>query len=132
MRFINYVLPFILLSGCASTTEEKVDSKLSAAKAQQHISVAVLLAKYHCINGSWPENLEQLQTFSSTQKLLLPTPVDWQWLGRNTVDFKVTENVYLRTPEESSKGIMSVSSINKPPECNGNDIKINVMPTLGG
>ena len=132
MRFFKYFIPVILVSGCASTVEEKIDSKLTAAKAQQHISVAVLLAKYHCVNGVWPENISQLQVFGSSQKLPLPTPIDWQWLSRDTVDFKVTENVYLRTPQEPSRGIMSVSSVNQPPVCNGDEIEIKVTPTLGG
>ncbi|MGZ9898342.1 hypothetical protein [Shewanella gaetbuli] len=122
MRFFKYLIPVILVSGCASTAEDKVDSKLTAAKAQQHISVAVLLAKYHCVNGVWPENISQLQAFGLSQKLP----------HRDTVDFKVTENVYLRTPQELPKGIMSVSSVNEPPVCNGDDIEIKVTPTLGG
>ena len=128
------LISILFVSACAM--QQKVEDpsiKATANNMNQHISMAVTLAKFYCANDAWPTSIDSLKSFSSTVDLPLPAEVDWGWLKRDEVTYKVTSNVYLRTPDETnSGGGMSVSSINEPPICNGDDMKINVYPTIGG
>jgi len=133
---MKYLLPIfvVILSACASLkAKEDVTAKATADSVNQHIAVAVTLAKFYCVNRSWPSSIESLQQFSADTDLPLPVKIDWPKLKQSGVTYEITSNAYLRTPDESQAGgSHSVSSVNEPPECNGDDFKVNVQPTIGG
>lgn len=133
MKYLIILLVVILVACASPSKQDDPTAKATAANLQQHIAIAVTLAKFYCTNNYWPKSLKSLQEFSANVKLPLPAKINWSWLEQSEVIYKVTENAYLKTPDESSKGGgVSVSSINEPPKCNGNDMKINVRPTIGG
>jgi|GEM_PF-3290741 len=133
---MKYLLPIlvVMLSACASPkVKEDVIAKATADSVSQHIAVAVTLAKFYCVNNSWPSSIESLQQFSTETDLPLPVKIDWPKLKESGVTYEITSNAYLRTPDESQAGGgHSVSSVNEPPECNGKDFNVNVHPTIGG
>ena len=133
MRYFQVLLLIIFVSGCASTEKKEADSgKASAESAMQHVYVAGVMAQFYCDNKSWPTSINELSVFSDKNPTPIGSQINWSLLSKAGVTFKVTNDVYLRTPEDKIKGSMSVSSVHQYPGCNGDSIKINFQPTLGG
>lgn len=133
MKYIAILMLFGLLGCTTPTKKDDPAAKPTAESVNQHIAIAVVLAKFYCENNSWPNSLEELMQFEAGVDLPLPVAPNWSWLQQDDVTFTVTDNVYLRTPDETVVGGgHSVSSINEPPRCNGDDMSINVSPTIGG
>jgi hypothetical protein len=133
MRYFQVLLLILFVSSCASTEKKEVDSgKASAESAMQHVYVSGVMAQFYCDNQNWPTSIDELSAFSNSNPTPIGSKINWSLLSKFDVTFKVTNDVYLRTPEDKIKGSMSVSSIHHYPGCNGDSIKINFQPTLGG
>ena len=133
MRYFQVLVLILFVSGCVSTEKTEADSgRASAESAMQHVYLSGVIAKFYCDNQNWPNSIDELSTFSNSNPTPIGSKINWGLLSKPDVTFKVTNAVYLRTPEDQIKGSMSVSSIHQYPGCNGDSIKINFQPTLGG
>jgi hypothetical protein len=133
MRYFQVLVFILIVSGCASTEKKEVDSgKASAESAMQHVYLSGVMAQFYCDNQNWPVSINELSIFSNSNLTPIGSKIDWSLLSKADVTFKVTNDVYLRTPENKLNGSMSVSSVHQYPGCNGDSIKINFQPTLGG
>lgn len=133
MRHFQVLLIILAVSGCVSTERKEVDSsKASAENAMQHVYLSGVIAKFYCDNSNWPQSLNELNQYSVKQPTPIGSKIDWDALSKDNVTFNVATDVYIRTPENTATGMMSVSSTHKYPSCDGDSIKINFQPVLGG
>lgn len=133
MRYFQVLVFILIVSGCASTEKKEADSgKASAESAMQHVYLSGVMAQFYCDNQKWPVSINELSLFSNSNPTPIGSKIDWSLLSKPDVTFTVTNDVYLRTPENELNGSMSVSSVHQYPGCNGDSIKIYFQPTLGG
>ena len=133
MRYFQVLLFTLIVSGCASTEKQEADSgKASAENAMQHVYLSGVIAKFYCVNSNWPQTLNELNGYSTKNPTQIGSKIDWELLSKNDVTFNVATDLYIRTPEDTVTGSMSVSSTHKYPSCSGDSIKINFQPVLGG
>jgi hypothetical protein len=133
MRYFQILILILVVSGCASTKEEEVNSsKASAINGMQHVYFSGVIAKFYCENSSWPKSVNQLEEYSLKNPTPIGSKINWSYLSNKGATYNVSSDVYIRTPADKVSGSMSVSSIHQYPGCNGDSIKINFQPTLGG
>lgn len=132
MRYLQILLFILVVAGCTSTDNKEADSsKASAENAMQHVYLSGVIAKFYCDNSKWPQSLNELNEYSAQNPTPIGSKIDWNLLSQNEVTFNVATDIYIRTPENTDTGSMSVSSTHKYPGCNGDSIKINFQPVLG-
>ena len=101
MRYFQVLVFILIVSGCASTEEKEADSgKASAESAMQHVYLSGVIAKFYCDNQNWPNSIDELSTFSNSNPTPIGSKINWGLLSKPDVTFKVTNDVYLRTPED--------------------------------
>ena len=132
MRYI-FILGFVFLFGCNSVMQTKEHSEETKAtdNANQHMAVGVSLAIYYCDVKHWPKDEEALEAYVSEKQLPLPVTPNWNWLSRPGVSFNFGENVTLMTPAGETEDDIAVSSINKPPTCEGKSVNVDISINLG-
>lgn len=132
MRYFQVLFLVLVVSGCASTeTKGAKSGKASAHNAIQHVYLSGVIAKFYCDNAYWPQSLEVLNEYAMQNPTPISAKIDWNLLSQNDVTFHVATDIFIRTPENTVNGSMSVRSIHKYPDCNGDSIKVNFHPMLG-
>ena len=79
MKTVNLLLASILVAGCATSNTTNVND-VSIANANQHIAMAVTLAKFYCDNSRWPETLDEAEYYSNEAKIPMPTSINWSFI----------------------------------------------------
>jgi len=123
MRPIIFVLG--LMAFGISTASEKQAIEENARLLNQHVVASVLLAMYYCENERWPKDLATLHDRWEGASIPLPVQPEWELLGSEKVEFVVSDHVFMSTPEHFLDYTHAFETISLPPDCNGENIKVN-------